>query len=120
MDLTTIKDVRISIDRDRDFWQGMSFYNSLQPRIFGTIQQWRLQKEFRVDILWDDNAREPLDPAELLPCDILFEPYADNRPAPKPKRRRNAVEGAGSSVSLANIVTATQLSGPQNTRRPQT
>lgn len=99
LDISTIKDVRISVSRD--FWRRMSFYESLEPRVFGTLQQWRLKKEFRIDILWDDDTREPLGIGELLPYDLSLEPYADNRPAPRPKRRRNVPESANSLAPSA-------------------
>ena len=92
LDLSSIKDVRFSVSKI--FWAGFDFYNDLEPRVSGTLLQWVRKNELRVRIAWDDGEQEPLPLVDLLSCGFQLERYADNRPAPHPKRRRNAAVAA--------------------------
>lgn len=53
-------------------------------------------------IAWDDGEQEPLPLVDLLSCGFQLERYADNRPAPHPKRRRNAAVAVIAGMSIAN------------------
>lgn len=98
LDISSVKDVRLSVGKI--FWADKEFYDSLPDRIFGTVQRWVNKQQGRITILWDDEEQEPLSLCDLIPCGLKLEPYADNRPAPRARRRRENIEartaGAGS------------------------
>lgn len=101
LDLSSVKDVCFSVSKV--FWSGFDFYPSLDNRVHGKIERWVNKADLRVRVRWDDGEVEPLALTEMLPCAMRLEKYADNRPAPHPKRRRNVANSAGTSSSSSTV-----------------
>ncbi|KAL3897546.1 MAG: hypothetical protein SGPRY_013028, partial [Prymnesium sp.] len=99
-DLSSIRDVRFSVRKI--FWAGFEFFDGLAARVCGRLDKWVSKVELRVRVQWEDEAVEPLALAGLLPCEMMLEPYVDNRPAPRPKRRRNIKSSSGAQNAASS------------------